>query len=161
MWRGERHDDREPIGRSGFSVRAERLLVRVLLALRGEARRSSDPVAERLRAEELADVILADFPRRILPIGIAALVAILLICSMPLLRDAFAAQGPGGASASPAAFAVEQGIRAQGAVVGDGLEAIRSVVAPFAPEAAPSDSSAGSDDRPQPPSDAAAPYKKS
>lgn len=161
MWREENQHDRETVGRSGFSVRAERLLVRVLLALRGEARRTRDPVAEQLRAEQLADVILADFPRRILPLGIAALIAIVLLCSMPLLRDALAAQGVRGSSAAPAALAVERGIRAQGAAVGEGLDAIRSVVAPFASDSAPSEAASESDRCPQPSCDAAAPYKKS
>jgi len=152
--------NRRSIGRSGFSVRAERLLVRALLSLRGEARRSNDPTADRRRAEELADVILADFPRRILPIGLAALVVIILVCSMPLLRDALSGSASSGSNAAPAAYAVERGIRTQGAVVGDGLDAIRSMVAPFAPDATPAEAPAG-EGVCTPPSDAAAPYKKS
>ena len=73
-------------GRSGFSLRAERLLVRVLLILRREAK-PSESARSRQRAEELADLILTDFPRRVLPFGLAALVIIAIVSAMPLVRD--------------------------------------------------------------------------
>ena len=57
---------------SAFSDRAQRLLVRALLALRGEARVAHDSPLEHERAQRLADRILLEFPRRVLPIGIAA-----------------------------------------------------------------------------------------
>lgn len=153
-------DDGEfgPTGRSGFSLRAERLLVRVLLALRREAK-PSDRARSQRRAEELADIILTDFPRRVLPFGIAAIAIIAIVCSLPFLRDV--AQGDAGiVAASPAVLTVESGIRQQGAAVSDGIDAIRSMVAPFASDAAGTDPAAG-EDRVTPPSDARAPFSKS
>lgn len=149
----------EQSGRSGFSLRAERLLVRVLLVLRREAK-PSDGARSRQRAEELADIILSDFPRRVLPFGIAALVIIAIISAMPLLRDI--AKGDSGmVAAAPAAFTVESGIRQRGAAVSDGIDAIRTMVAPFAAEGTGGDSPAASDERTTPPSDARAPFSKS
>jgi hypothetical protein len=153
-------DDGEfgPTGRSGFSLRAERLLVRVLLALRREAR-PSDRARSQQRAEELADLILTDFPRRVLPFGIAAIAIIAIVCSLPLLRDV--AQGDAGiVAASPAVLTVESGIRQRGAAVGDGIDAIRTMVAPFASDSAGVDSAA-SDAVAAPPCDARAPFSKS
>lgn len=149
----------EPSGRSGFSLRAERLLVRVLLMLRREAK-SSDSVRSRQRAEELADIILSDFPRRVLPFGIAALVIIAIIASLPLLRD-YAKGDAGMVAAAPAALTVESGIRQRGAAVSDGIDAIRTMVAPFAAESAGADAATGSDERATPPCDARAPFSKS
>lgn len=149
----------EPSGRSGFSLRAERLLVRVLLVLRREAK-PSDGARSRQRAEELADIILSDFPRRVLPFGIAALVIIAIISLMPIVRDI--AKGDSGmVAAAPAAFTVESGIRQRGAAVSDGIDAIRTMVAPFATETTGGDSPATSDERVTPPSDARAPFSKS
>ena len=146
-------------GRSGFSLRAERLLVRVLLLLRREAR-STDGHRSRRRAEELADIILSDFPRRILPFGLAALIIIAILCTLPLVRDL--ARGDSGVvAAAPAAFAVESGLRQRGAAVGDGIEAIRAIVAPFATDGSGSDSAGSGDDRTAPPRDARAPFSKS
>jgi len=144
-----------------FSQRAERLLVRVLLALRREARTSDDRVRDQRRAEELADVILSDFPRRVIPLGMAAVAVILVVCSMPLLRDMFAAHRASGQAERSAVLIVESGLRTHGAEVGDGIDALRSVVAPFASEAAPSEPAPSDEVRTVPPSDAAAPYKKS
>ncbi len=109
----------------------QRMLVRVLLALRSEARRSPDPTADRLRAEQLADRIIAELPRSVLPLGIAALVAVAVLCAGPLLRDAVtertALVGP-----APVATVVEAGIREQGAALQDGFATIRAIVEPFA-----------------------------
>ena len=161
-WSGD-HDrdgfDGARQGRSGFSLRAERLLVRVLLALRREAK-PSDSARSRQRAEELADLILTDFPRRVLPFGIAALVIIAIVSAMPLVRDL--AKGDAGmVAAAPAAFSVESGIRQRGAAVSDGIDAIRTMVAPFAAEGAASEPAAGSEERVAPPCDARAPFSKS
>ena len=153
--------ERATIGRSGFSLRAERLLVRVLLALRCETKRSTaaDQRRAEQRAEELADVILADFPRRVIPFGIAALALIAILCSLPLARDIWISRQSDGTSAS-AALVVEHGIRSRGEVVSDGLETLRSVIAPFAADAdAPQASGPAPTDAL--PSDAAAPFKRS
>lgn len=149
----------EPTGRSGFSLRAERLLVRVLLMLRREAK-PSESARSRQRAEELADIILSDFPRRVLPFGIAALVIIAIVAAMPLLRD-YAKGDSGMVAAAPAAFTVESGIRQRGAAVGDGIDAIRTMVAPFAADSAGAEAATSSDERVAPPSDARAPFSKS
>ncbi len=146
-------------GRSGFSLRAERLLVRVLLVLRREAK-PSESARSRQRAEELADLILTDFPRRVLPFGIAALVIIAIVSAMPLVRDL--AKGDSGmVAAAPAAYSVESGIRQRGAAVSDGIDAIRTMVAPFAAEGAANEPAAGSEERVAPPCDARAPFSKS
>jgi len=146
-------------GRSGFSLRAERLLVRVLLALRREAR-PTDSARSQRRAEELADIILTDFPRRVLPFGIAALVIIAVACSLPLLRDL--ARGDSGiVAASPAVLTVESGIRQKGAAMSDGLDALRTMVAPFASDAATAEPAPGMEDRAPTPCDARAPFSKS
>ena len=113
------------------SVRAQRLLVRVLLALRGESRRSASPAREARRAELLADRILADFPRRVLPIGLAAVAIVVLACSFPLVRDALPAAHLG-AQSTPVATALESGLRTQGAAMSDGIEALRAIMTPFA-----------------------------
>jgi len=55
-------------GRSGFSLRAERLLVRVLLLLRREAK-PSESARSRQRAEELADLILTTSRAACFPSG--------------------------------------------------------------------------------------------
>ena len=144
-----------------LSESAERLLVRVLLALRREARTSDDRARDQRRAEELADVILSDFPRRVIPLGIAALAVIVVVCSMPLVRDVLASHGGAGQADRSAVLIVESGLRTHGAEVGDGIDALRSVVAPFAADAAPSEPAAPDESRTVPPSDAAAPYKKS
>ena len=111
--------------------RPQRMLVRILLALRCEARRSPDPAADRRRAEQLADRIIAELPRSVLPLGIASLVAVAVVCAGPLLRDAMtertALAGP-----APVATVVEAGIREQGAALQDGFATIRAIVEPFA-----------------------------
>jgi hypothetical protein len=125
---GDRAFDAE---RSQASTRAQRLLVRVLLVLRGEVRRSSDPARDARRAEILADRILADFPRRVLPIGLAALAIVVLACSLPLLRDALPTAHLG-AHATPVATALESGLRSRGEAMSDGIDALRTVIRPFA-----------------------------
>lgn len=137
--------------------RAQRLLVRVLLALRSEARQRPHSLSDRARAEALADRIMLELPRSVLPIGIAALFIVGVVCLMPLMRDAIASGSE--QRAETVASVVENGIRDQGAALSDGLGALREVVAPFAGDAArvpdqhePSDA---------PPSDAAAPFRRS
>lgn len=143
----------------------QRLLVRVLLALRCEARRSPDPASDRARAEHLADRIMAELPRSVLPLGIAALLVVAVVCMGPLVRDALteraALAGP-----APVATVVEAGIREQGAALQDGFAAIRAVVEPFAEtrDALPQDGPPGpSGFAPccDPPCDAAAPFPRS
>ena len=131
-------------GHGGFSTRTQRLLVDVLLALRGEARRSPDPTEDRARAEALADRILVNFPRRVLPIGAAALVALVVFSAMPLVRDAL----PGAGlveEPQPVAAILETSLRERGSAIGDGLEAIGSIVVPFAVEEPPVEDAAASD----------------
>ena len=142
--------------------RAERVLVRILLALRREARCSPDRAADARRAEALADVILSDFPRRVLPFGMAALVVITVLCALPLLRDAAVASQGAGASGSTVAHVVESSLRDRGRAMSDGIDAIRAVVAPFAPDTA-SDASSAAEAQPvvAPPADASAPFRKS
>jgi hypothetical protein len=142
--------------------RAERILVRILLALRREARCSPDRDADARRAEALADVILSDFPRRVLPFGMAALVVITVLCALPLLRDAAVATQGAGASGSTVAHVVESSLRDRGRAMSDGIDAIRAVVAPFAPDTA-SDPSSAPEAQPvvAPPADASAPFRKS
>ncbi|MBI1302423.1 MAG: hypothetical protein GC172_01320 [Phycisphaera sp.] len=143
----------------------QRMLVRVLLALRCEARRSPDPAVDRLRAEQLADRIIAELPRSVLPLGIAALLVVAVVCIGPLARDAVterkALVGP-----TPVATVVEAGIREQGAALQDGFATIRAIVEPFAGSgSAPADgASAGSRGFApcsDPPCDAAAPFPRS
>lgn len=125
--------DRDGAERRGpnASVRTQRLLVRVLLALRGESRRTSSPARDARRAELLADRILADFPRRVLPIGLAAVAIVVLACSFPLVRDALPAAHLG-AQSTPVATALESGLRTQGEAMSDGIEALRAIMTPFA-----------------------------
>ncbi|RLS62780.1 MAG: hypothetical protein DWH97_11110 [Planctomycetota bacterium] len=115
---------------SAFSDRAQRLLVRALLALRGEARVAHDSPLEHERAQRLADRILLEFPRRVLPIGIAALIAVVVIGAMPLLRDALPQTGIIAAD-DAAVTIVESGLRERTAAMNDGFEAIRSIAVPF------------------------------
>jgi len=140
-----------------FSVRAERALVRVLLALRREARVSRDPEGDERRARELADVILSDFPRRAVPFGLAALVVIAIACATPLVRDLAVEHGAAAGSVC-AASVVESGLRGRTAEVSDGFQALRAVVAPFSPTA---DGSAPVEERPALPEEALAPFKRS
>lgn len=151
-WRGPT-DDLGDAPR-GPSSRAQRLLVRVLLALRreGSARCGSD---ER-RVQILADRIMVELPRRLIPIGATACAGLALACLMPLLRDALPATGVV-AAPTPAASIVESGLRAQGEAINQGLDALRAAVAPFAaeePEQAPPVEAPKS-------AIAAAPFKKS
>lgn len=140
---------------SGFSVRAQRVLVRVLLALRSEARRSPDPSFDAMRAEELADRILREIPRRVLPVGLCALALVSIVCLIPIARDYM----PRGEAKASAAQVVESSIREQGAAVNAGLGALRAVVAPFASD---SDSDAESVDASAPEGAVAvAPFKRS
>ncbi|MFM7052839.1 MAG: hypothetical protein ACKOYN_12030 [Planctomycetota bacterium] len=112
----------------GFSMRTQRLLVRVLLALRCEACRSADPALDERRAEELADRIMFVLPRRVLPVGLCALVLVAMLCAVPLARDFMPASG----DIRPASQRLEDSIREQGAAVNAGLGTLRAVVAPFA-----------------------------
>lgn len=125
-------------GDGGFSSRTQRLLVDVLLALRGEARRSPDAALDRARAESLADQILSNFPRRVLPIGAAALVALVVFSAMPLVRDALPGAGLVEAEV-PVASIMEASLRERGSAIGDGLEAIGAIVVPFTVEEQPVD----------------------
>lgn len=119
-------------GDARFSVRAQRALVRVLLALRSEARRSADSPGDRARAEALADRIMLELPRSVLPLGIAAVFIVGVVCLMPLMRDAIAENAS--ERAQPVASVVESGLREQGAALNDGFLILREVVAPFAAE---------------------------
>ena len=118
-------DGRRPSGR------AQRALVRVLLALRGEATRCGAKSRDRARAEALADRIMLELPRSVLPLGIAAAV--------------------------PVSSVVERGIRENGAALSDGLGALREIVAPFAAETAPIEEPSAL----APPANAAAPFSRS
>jgi len=150
-----------PDGERRFSQRAERVLVRVLLALRREARPHS---ADSRRAEELADAILSDFPRRILPFGMAALAVIAVVCAAPLLRDLAVEHGVSSGGVCAVAV-VESGLRGRSAEVSDGVDALRAVVAPFSPglvggasEALPEDARDESNALPK---EASAPFSRS
>lgn len=143
----------EPSG----SSRAQRLLVRVLLALRSEARCRPHSVGDHARAEALADRIMLELPRSVLPIGLAALFIVGVVCLMPIMRDAIAAGSE--QRTSTVASVVESGIRSRSAALSDGIGAIRDVVAPFAGEARPQDADASAAEAP--PCDAAAPFSRS
>ncbi|MCE2881687.1 MAG: hypothetical protein LW636_04930 [Planctomycetaceae bacterium] len=140
---------------NGFSVRAQRVLVRVLLALRCEARRSPDPAFDAMRAEELADRIMRELPRRVLPVGLCALALVAVVCLIPIARDYM----PRGEAKASVAQVVESSIREQGAAVNAGLGALRAVVAPFAGDAA-SESDEGEAPAPEG-AVAVAPFKRS
>lgn len=134
------------------SSRPQRLLVRALLLLRSQARCRPHSLSDRARAEALADRIMRELPRSVLPIGIAALFIVGVVCLMPLMRDAIAT-GTEQRTATVASV-VESGIRSQSAALSDGIGALREVVAPFA-----GGSAALVEDKPSPdapPSDAAA-----
>lgn len=137
--------------------RAQRLLVRVLLSLRSEARSRPFSANDRARAERLADRIMLELPRSVLPIGIAAAFIVGVVCLMPLMRDALPAGAEG--RAAPVASAVEHGIRSQGAALSDGIQALREVAAPFAAGEVPLRESASDVDAPPP--DATAPFSRS
>lgn len=132
---------------------AQRMLVRVLLALRSEARVRQHSASDRARAEALADRIMLELPRSVLPIGLAALFIVGVVCLMPLMRDAIA-EGTE-QRAVPVASVMENGIRDQSAALSDGFQAIREVVAPFAVEEAPPPDADGAGAR-TPPADATA-----
>jgi len=151
-------DDRAP------STRTQRILVRVLLALRGESRRSANPARDARRAEMLADRILADFPTRVLPIGLAPAAIVVLACSFPLLRDALPTANLG-AGGTPVARALESGLRTRGEQMSDGIDALRAIMRPFAGSEADAASAHAAEHTPgadAPGSDeAAAPFTKS
>ncbi len=142
-----------------FKVRAQRILVRVLLALRSESKRppvgSTDAFRDDLRAETLADRIMLDFPHRVLPIGLAAVVLLVVFCSLPLVHDLLPASGMV-AQSTPVAAVVESGLKERGADMSEGMNAIREIVLPFASGDAPIEPT-----RMAPPSEAVAPFKKS
>ena len=154
----------EGFGRTGPSIRAERLLVRVLLALRSEARRSANPSHDHERAEALASRIMAEFPRRVLPVGLAALLVVVVCATFPLVRDVLP-DATGGVQPTPVATAVEAGLRQNGSAMSDGIQALRAIVGPFAaPAQEQVDDSAVStsdSDGSQRDSEAAAPFQKS
>jgi len=158
------HESSNDSGRGGPSVRAERLLVRVLLALRSEARRSTNLCHDHQRAEALASRIMAEFPRRVLPVGLAAMLVVVVCTSFPLVRDVLP-DAAGGAQPTPVATAVEAGLRQQGSAMSDGIEALRAIVGPFAaPSTTPTHDHATSSFADEPvhePSEAAAPFQKS
>ncbi|MFM1867157.1 MAG: hypothetical protein RL591_565 [Planctomycetota bacterium] len=158
------HEPSNDAGRDGPSMRAERLLVRVLLSLRSEARRSTDPCHDHQRAEALANRIMAEFPRRVLPVGLAAMLVVVLYTSFPLVRDMLP-DAAGGAQSTPVATAVETGLRQQGSAMSDGIEALRAIVGPFsAPSTTPTHehaSPSSADDAVHEHSEAAAPFQKS
>lgn len=137
--------------------RAQRLLVRVLLSLRSEARSRPLSTHDRARAERLADRIMLELPRSVLPIGIAAAFIVGVVCLMPLVRDALPAGAEG--RAAPVASVVEHGIRSQGAALSDGIQALREVVAPFAADEVPLQEV--ETDEEAPPSEAAAHFCRS
>ncbi|MFM7259603.1 MAG: hypothetical protein ACKO3W_03270 [bacterium] len=91
----------------------------------------SSPARDARRAEILADRILADFPRRVLPIGLAAIAIVVLACLFPLVRDALPAAQLG-AQPTPVAAALESGLRTQGEAMSEGIETLRAIVRPFA-----------------------------
>lgn len=149
----------------GPSVRAQRLLVRVLLALRCESRRSPDADRDFERAELLANRIIAEFPRRVLPVGLAAILIVALCASFPLVRDVLP-DAAGGAQPTPVATAVEAGLRQHGAAMNDGIQALRAIVGPFAaPASAPAEDRTApileDEGSPQQASEATAPFQKS
>ena len=159
VWENDESDANAPRGRGEFSMRAHRMLVRVLLALRGEAKRSPDSDRDNrydsLRAEALADRIMLEFPRRVLPLGLAALAALVIFCSLPLVRDAIG-QGPVIVANTTMTNAVESGLRQRGSEMSDGIEALKAIVVPFTSDDAPLETSA-----PIPPFEATAPFKSS
>lgn len=139
------------------SSRAQRALVRVLLALRAEARRPSPSSIDRVRAEALADRIMMELPRSVLPLGIAAIFIVGVVCLMPLVRGAVADSA--NEAAIPVARVVEQGVRERTNALNDGFSALREVVAPFAFD---EERTRGADrPLPPPPADAAAPFSRS
>lgn len=155
----------EDDGRHGPSVRAQRLLVRMLLALRRESRRTHDTDRDYERAELLANRIMAEFPRRVLPVGVAAMLVVVVFASFPLVRDVLP-DAAGGAQPTPVATAVEAGLRQQGSAMSDGIQALRAIVGPFsAPANAPTEDRATpileDEGSPQQSSEATAPFQKS
>lgn len=141
--------------------RAQRLLVRVLLALRGEACRARR--GDEARVQRLADRIMLDLPRRLVPLGGLACAALALACLMPLLRDALPATGVV-AAPMPAMRVVESGVRSRSEAMNEGLGALRAAVAPFASVDAEGEAAEGpaeaAVDAPKS-AIAAAPFKKS
>lgn len=138
---------------------SQRLLVRVLLALRGEARRGADPMRDAARAEALADRIMRELPRSVVPLGLAAMLALGTYCVLPFLHDALRASGAV-ESPVPATHVVASGLREQGAALGDGMQVLGTIVAPLI-----SDAPAPRAPKPEPaearPSDARAPIEDS
>lgn len=123
-------------GTGEFGARAHRLLVRVLLALRGEARRSDNPLADEARVQLLADRIMREIPRRVIPVGLAALVVVGAFCAMPLVRDLIEHGADDRTSAATVASTVERGLRERGRAMSDGFAELRQVVAPLSGSAA-------------------------
>ncbi len=125
MSRGDAWADRE-----GGRSRSQRLLVRILLALRRETRPGRDAMRDAARAELLADRIMRELPRSVLPVGLAALLGLTAYCALPFLHDFLRATGAVEAPA-PMTRVVESGLRERGAALGDGIEVLGSIVAPL------------------------------
>ncbi|MFM7133638.1 MAG: hypothetical protein ACKO0W_04910 [Planctomycetota bacterium] len=118
-------------GTGEFGARAHRLLVRVLLALRGEVRRSDNPLADEARVQLLADRIMREIPRRVIPVGLAALVVVGAFCAMPLVRDVIEHGADDQPAAATVASTVERGLRERGRAMSDGFAELRQVVEPL------------------------------
>jgi hypothetical protein len=150
---GGHHDEGAP----GHS--AHRILVRVLLALRRETRSGPDAMRDAARAEILADRIMRELPRSVLPVGVAALLAATAYCALPLLHDALRASGAV-ETPVPMTQVVESGLRERGAALGDGMQVLGTLVAPLIVDAPRADDAAA-EEKAAPPCDARAPIEDS
>lgn len=146
-------------GREGGSLRSQRLLVRILLALRRESRAGGDAMRDAARAELLADRIMRELPRSVVPVGVAALLGLSAYCALPFLHDFLRATGAVEVPA-PMTRVVESGLRERGAALGDGLEVLGSIVAPLIADA-PREAEIREDRESGRPSDARAPVEDS
>jgi hypothetical protein len=120
--------------RSRRSRLAQQALSRVFAALRREGVGSRASRQDDVRARALADRILRDFPGHILPLGMVAMALVILLCTMPHVRDALPATGVV-APSRPVTSVVESGLRQRTAAMSDGLDALRAIVAPFSENA--------------------------
>ncbi|MFM1823063.1 MAG: hypothetical protein RI967_1329 [Planctomycetota bacterium] len=154
MSRGDEWADRG-VGRA----RSQRMLVRILLALRREAHPRRDAMRDAARAELLADRIMRELPRSVLPVGFAALLALTAYCALPFLHDFLRATGAV-ESPPPMTRVVESGLRERGAALGDGIEVLGSIVAPLISDAPRESEDRGAREAGRP-SDARAPIEDS
>jgi hypothetical protein len=154
MSRGDRWTDRD-----GASARPQRMLVRVLLALRREARPGRDAMRDAARAELLADRIMRELPRSVVPVGLAALFGLTAYCALPFLHDFLRATGAV-ESPAPMTRVVESGLRERGAALGDGIEVLGAIVAPLIADA-PREGEERASREAERPSDARAPIEDS